>query len=57
MESYDLLIPSIFEEFEINHFLDRKIKLTDSPLMRMIIAILEILAYGFSYERVMVIIR
>ncbi len=57
MESYDLLIPSIFEEFEINYFLDRKIKLTDSPLMRMIIAILEILAYGFSYERVMSIIR
>ncbi|MBE7031677.1 MAG: hypothetical protein E7401_01785 [Ruminococcaceae bacterium] len=57
MESYELLIPSIFEEFEINHFLDRKIKLTDSPLMRMIIAILEILAYGFSYERVMTIIR
>lgn len=57
MESYDLLIPSIFEEFEINHFLDRKIKLTDSPLMRMIISVLEILAYGFSYERVMTVIR
>ncbi len=57
MESYDLLIPSIFEEFEINYFLDRKIKLTDSPLMRMIISVLEILAYGFSYERIMTIIR
>lgn len=57
MADYELLIPSVFDEFDINCFLDRKIKLTESPLMRMIIAVFEILAYGFSYERVMTIIR
>jgi len=57
MESYELLIPSIFEEYGINYFLDRKISLIESPLMRMIIAVLEILAYGFSYDRVMRLAR
>ncbi|MBR5614637.1 MAG: PD-(D/E)XK nuclease family protein [Clostridia bacterium] len=57
LEEYELIIPSIFEEFDINYFLDQKITLTESPLMRMIIAALEILAYGFSYERIMTIIR
>lgn len=57
MENYELLIPEIFEEYGINYFLDRKISLTESPFMRMIIAILEMLAYGFSYERVMRLAR
>ncbi len=57
MESYELILPQIFEEYEISYFLDKKTPLTESPLLRMIISVLEILAYGFSYDRVMVIAR
>lgn len=57
MADYELLIPSVFEEYGISFFLDRKIKLTESPLMRMVISILEIAAFGFSYERVMTVVR
>lgn len=57
LEAYELILPSIFEEYNINLFLDQKIKLAESPLMRMITAVLEILAYGFSYERIMHILR
>lgn len=57
LENYELILPSIFEEFGINFFLDQKVKLSESPLMRMITAVLEILAFGFSYERIMTILR
>ena len=57
MENYELLIPGIFDEYGINYFLDRKIPLTENPFMRMIVAVLEILAYGFSYDRVMRLAR
>ncbi len=57
IENYELIIPSIFEEFDISCFFDQKVRLTESPFMRMIIAILEILTYGFSYERIMTILR
>ncbi|MBQ7960293.1 MAG: PD-(D/E)XK nuclease family protein [Clostridia bacterium] len=53
MENYELLLPRIFDEYEISYFLDRKLPLTESPFMRMIVSVLEILAYGFSYERIM----
>lgn len=57
MSEYELIIPAVFDEFGLNYFLDQKTKLTESPLMRMIISVLEILAYGFSYQRVMTILR
>ncbi len=57
MESYEPLIPRIFAEYGISHFLDRKIPLTESPFMRMLLSVLEILAYGFSYDRIMRIAR
>ncbi len=57
MENYEILIPGIFDEYGISYFLDRKIPLTDNTFMRMIVAVLEILAYGFSYDRVMRLAR
>ncbi len=57
IENYELILPSIFGEYDINLFLDQKIRLAESPLMRMICAVLEILAFGFSYERIMQILR
>ncbi|MBQ9757027.1 MAG: exodeoxyribonuclease V subunit gamma [Clostridia bacterium] len=53
MENYEHLIPQIFGEYDIPFFLDQKTVLTKSPFMRMVLSVLEILAYGFSYERIM----
>ncbi|MBR2452711.1 MAG: exodeoxyribonuclease V subunit gamma [Clostridia bacterium] len=53
IENYEHLLPRIFEEYEIPFFLDRKTVLTKSPFMQMLLSVLEILAYGFSYERIM----
>lgn len=57
MENYELILPQVFEEYEISYFMDKKASITKSPLLRMIISVLEILAHGFSYARIMVIIR
>lgn len=57
IENYEHLLPRIFEEYEIPFFLDRKTVLTKSPFMQMLLSILEILAYGFSYERIMRVAR
>lgn len=57
MENYERIIPAVFEEFGIKHFLDKKMCITESPFMRMMMSVFEILAYGFSYERVMRIVR
>ncbi len=57
LENYELIIPSVFEEFDIRYFLDQKIRLTESAFMRMILSVLEILAFGFSYERIMTVLR
>lgn len=57
LENYELIIPAIFEKFGISFFMDQKLGLAESPLIRMFLAILEILAFGFSYERIMTILR
>lgn len=57
IENYELLIPRIFEEYGIAYFLDKKTALSESPLFRFVSAVLEILAYGFSYDRIMQIAR
>ncbi len=54
---YSLLLPSVFRQHEISFFMDRKLNLAESPLMRMLLSILEILAFGFSYTRIMTILR
>ncbi len=57
LENYEIILPAIFEKFDISFFLDQKTALAESPFMRMIFSILEILAFGFSYERIMEILR
>lgn len=57
MESYERIIPPVFEEFGIRCFLDKKTALSENPIMRTVISVLEICAYGFSYERVMTLVR
>ena len=56
-ESYELILPVIFEKFGISFFLDQKLCLAESPFVRMFLSVLEILAFGFSYERIMTILR
>lgn len=57
MENYERIIPSVFDEFGIKYFLDQKTQLSENPFMRMMLSVLEILAYGFSYERIMTVVR
>lgn len=57
LANYEYIIPPVFEGMEISFFLDRKAALSKSPLLRMINSVLEILAYGFSYQRIMTILR
>ncbi len=57
MENYQLLIPRIFAEHKIPYFLDRKISVAENPFFRMVLSVLEISAYGFSYDRVMRLAR
>jgi ATP-dependent helicase/nuclease subunit B len=57
IEDYELILPSVFDEFGISYFLDQKLRFAENPLMQMIISVLEILAFGFSYERIMTILR
>ncbi|MEG2583324.1 MAG: hypothetical protein RSA27_02295, partial [Oscillospiraceae bacterium] len=54
-EKYNKIIPAVFRQNNINVFLDSKRNINSNPIVRMITAMLEILAYGYSYERVMAI--
>lgn len=50
--SYGRLIEVIFEEYEIPCFLDQKAEIVDHPLVKMILAMLEIFTENWSYEAV-----
>lgn len=56
-ETYAGIMPVVFEDYGINVFLDRRRCLNENPYSRSLSAMLEILAYGFSYERVMTMAR
>lgn len=51
-EIYEDIIPVVFEKYGINYFIDTKVSFALKPFIRFFSAILEILAYGFSYERI-----
>ena len=56
-QNYNRILPAVFGQNGINVFLDSRRSIRLSPLVRTLCAVLEILAYGFSYERVMTILR
>lgn len=56
-EDYLRIIPPIFGSRGIDVFLDSRRSIITKPLAEMLCASLEILAYGWSYERVMTIAR
>lgn len=51
-EKYDRIMPLIFEKYGLNVFVDNRRSILGNPFVQCISAMLEILAYGFSYERV-----
>ena len=56
-EVYEDIIPVVFEKYGINYFMDSKTLFASKPFIRFFTAILEIAAYGFSYERIMVYLK
>ncbi len=53
IEPYRRMMPAIFHRRGIRVFLDTRRTIGSHPLMRLLSATLDILAYGYSYERVM----
>ncbi len=57
IDSYSPAVRSIFPDYKINYFLNDKKSLSQSPFVRKLLSAAEILAYGFSYERIMPVVR
>lgn len=56
-EKYDRIMPLIFKKYGLNIFVDSKRSIMQNPFVQTLASMLEILAYGFSYERAAVIIK
>ncbi|NLO97664.1 MAG: helicase-exonuclease AddAB subunit AddB, partial [Peptococcaceae bacterium] len=52
LANYGRLIEVIFKEYDIPFFLDRKIEITQNPLIKLILAMLDIFIENWSYEAV-----
>ena len=55
--TYNRIMPAIFSSRGIDIFLDTRRSILTKPLAEMLCAVLEILSYGYSYDRVMTIAR
>ncbi len=56
-ENYEDILPIIFEKNGLGCFIDKKSVFCQKPFARFVLAVLEILVYGFSYERIMTYLR
>lgn len=54
-QPYRRMMPAIFERRGIRVFLDTRRSIDAKPLLRLIYGVLDCIAYGYSYERVMTI--
>ncbi|MHB1420600.1 MAG: helicase-exonuclease AddAB subunit AddB [Bacillota bacterium] len=52
LAAYERLIPVIFAEYGIPCFIDRKVDITNHPLVRLILSMLDIFNENWSYEAV-----
>jgi len=52
LEGYAKLIEAVFSEYGISFFLDRKVEITRHPLIRLVLAMLDIFTENWSYEAV-----
>ncbi len=57
VSSYTAAAKAVFEEYGINCFINEKRRLSENPFVRKVLAAAEILAYGFSYERIMPVVK
>lgn len=56
-ENYEDILPIIFDKNGLGCFIDKKSVFCQKPFVRFVLSILEILVYGFSYERIMTYLR
>ncbi len=56
-QDYYSAIKAVFEERNIRFFSGEKKRLSGNAFVKKILSVLEILAYGFSYERIMPVVR
>jgi len=52
LESYADIVDVVFNEYEIPCFIDRKVEITDHPLVRLVLAMMDIFIDNWSYEAV-----
>lgn len=52
LDGYESLIRAVFTEYGISHFIDKKSKILNSPLIVLIISAMEIITKNWSYEAV-----
>lgn len=57
IENYDRIAPALFERAGLNVFLDKRRNILSNPCVKTLLTAAEILAYGFSYDRVMAVAR
>lgn len=50
LENYNHLIEVLFRAYDIPYFTDRKIAVTDHPVILLVLAVFDVFADGFSYE-------
>ena len=55
-ESYKASVSAIFSEMGISCFINQQKSLSKNAFIRKVLAVAEILAYGFSYERIMPVV-
>jgi len=56
-ENYADTLPVVFEKYGLSCFIDNKNSFSSKPFIRFLLSVLEILAYGFSYERIITCLR
>ncbi|MEW9096629.1 MAG: helicase-exonuclease AddAB subunit AddB [Clostridiaceae bacterium] len=52
LEGYENLVRAVFSEYEIPYFIDKKVQISNNPLVVFILSSIEIFAKGWSYESV-----
>jgi len=52
LERYADIVEVVFREYEIPYFMDRKVEIADHPLVRLVLAMMDIFIENWSYEAV-----
>lgn len=52
LDNYENIVRSIFDQYEIPYFIDKKRSIYDNPIIVLIVSVIEIIAKNWSYESV-----